>query len=71
MFKWIREWFMLSAIIVLGMVTVFMLWAIWPLLSVRLSPEMMNTLNVEGIFAILLLITVLVGFGKLLRGEQR
>ncbi len=69
MLKWIREWFVLSAILVLGMVMLFMLWAIWPLLPTRLPPNVLNSLDFEGVFAIVLLIVVLLGFGKLLRGD--
>lgn len=70
MAKWMREWFALSfsLILVLGMFLVF--WVIWPLLPERLPPQLFTSLSAEGIFAILLLITVMTGFMKLVLGRK-
>lgn len=70
MAKWMREWFALSfsLILVLGMFLI--LWVIWPLLPGRLSPQLFTSLNTEGIFAILMLITVATGFLKLVFGGK-
>lgn len=66
MVRWIRDWFMLSALLVLGLGLAFVFWAIWPLLPGRLPAQLFTSLDSEGLFAILLLLIVLVGFGKLL-----
>jgi hypothetical protein len=69
MARWIREWFTLSALMVLGMGMLFMLWFIWPLLPTRLPAGTLASLNSEGLFAILMLFIIVVGFGKLMRGK--
>ena len=38
MTRWIREWFLLSMLMVLGAGMLFVFWAIWPMLPARL-PE--------------------------------
>ncbi len=69
MVRWIREWAMLSALLILAMGMIFVFWAIWPLLPGRLPLYLLSSLNPEGIFAMLLLTIVLVGFGKLMRSK--
>ena len=66
MVRWIGGWFTASMLIVLGLGLVFVFWAIWPLLPSRLPSSVAPTMSAEGIVAILVLIVILVGFGKLL-----
>ncbi|MFP4346252.1 MAG: hypothetical protein ACLFU8_16275 [Anaerolineales bacterium] len=69
MLKWMAEWLVVSVflILLLGMVLIF--WSVWPLLLQQLTSPRMPALNAEGAFAILMLLVILVGFGKLLRLE--
>ena len=45
MTRWIREWFFLSMLIVLGAGMLFVFWAIWPLLPTRLPSIMLPALS--------------------------
>jgi len=67
--KWVREWFILSTLLILGMGLIFVLWAIWPLLPNRLPAEVLASLDPEGVLAMGLLIVVTLGFGKLLTSK--
>jgi hypothetical protein len=67
MLKWVAEWFMISVLLILLLGTVLVLWSVWPLLLQQLTAPRMPVLNAEGAFAILMLLVILVGFGKLLR----
>ncbi len=69
MTRWIRDWFILSALVIMGAAMLFMFWAIWPLLPDRLPAVIFPSLDLEGTVAILILIIILAGFGKLLRGK--
>jgi len=69
MARWIREWFILSALVVMGAGMLFMFWTIWPLLPDRLPATIFPPLDLEGVAAILMLIVIIAGFGKLLRGQ--
>ena len=69
MTRWIRDWFILSALVIMGAAMLFMFWAIWPLLPNRLPAVIFPPLDLEGVVAILMLIIILAGFGKLLRGK--
>jgi hypothetical protein len=69
MAKWISEWVMLSMLMVMGAGLLFVLWAIWPLLPARLPSEVINSLNVDGALAMLMLVVVVGGFGKLMVGR--
>ncbi|HQE93722.1 MAG TPA: hypothetical protein PLH19_02510 [Anaerolineae bacterium] len=66
MARWVRDWFILSALVIMGAGMLFMLWAIWPLLPTRLPTVILPSLDLEGIIAILMLIVIIVGFGKLM-----
>ena len=66
MTRWIQEWFVLSVLIVLGAGMLFVFWAIWPLLPDRLPASILPTLNLEGTIAILMLLAMVAGFGKLM-----
>ncbi|HOU15831.1 MAG TPA: hypothetical protein PKZ84_22225 [Anaerolineae bacterium] len=66
MTRWIRDWFILSALVVMGAGMLFVFWAIWPLLPNRLPTVIFPTLDLEGVVAILMLIVILAGFGKLM-----
>ena len=69
MAKWIGEWVMLSMLMVLGAGMLFILWAIWPLLPERLPAQVITSVNLEGALAMLMLVVVLGGFGKLMAGR--
>jgi hypothetical protein len=69
MTRWIRDWFILSALVVMGAGMLFMFWAIWPLLPDRLPVVILPSLDLEGTVTILMLIVIVAGFGKLLRGK--
>lgn len=66
MARWVRDWFILSALVIMGAGMLFMFWAIWPLLPTRLPTVILPSLDLEGIIAILMLIVIIVGFGKLM-----
>ncbi len=66
MTRWIRDWFILSALVVMGAGMLFVFWAIWPLLPNRLPTILLPSLDLEGVIAILMLIIILAGFGKLM-----
>ncbi len=66
MTHWIRDWLILSTLMVIGTGMLLMLWAIWPLLPARLPAMLLPTLDVEGVISILMLIVIGIGFGKLL-----
>ena len=69
MLKWMAEWFMVSVLLILLLGMVLVVWSIGPLLLQQLASPRMPVLNAEGAFAILMLLVILVGFGKLLRLE--
>jgi hypothetical protein len=69
MTKWIGEWIVLSMLMVLGSGMLFILWAIWPLLPDRLPSQLITSVNPEGLVAMLMLVVVLGGFGKLMVGR--
>ncbi len=69
MTRWIRDWFIVSVLMMMGAAMLFMFWAIWPLLPDRLPAIILPTLDLEGIVSILMLMIILAGFGKLLCGK--
>ncbi len=69
MARWIQEWVILSMLAILAAGTVFVLWVIWPLLPGRLPVTILPTLDIEGVISILMLLVIIAGFGKLLRGK--
>lgn len=68
MARWVREWFMLSALMILGMGMLLLFWAIWPLLPARL-PATLAAIDPAGLLALLMLFVIGVGFGKLMLGR--
>ena len=66
MLRWMREWFIISTLLVLGAGMLFVLWTIWPLLPSRLPAIILPTLNLEGTVAILMLLAMVAGLGKLM-----
>ena len=66
MTRWIQEWVILSVLMILGAGMLFVLWAIWPLLPARLPATILPTLSPEGLAAMLMLLVVVTGFGKLM-----
>ncbi len=67
MLKWMAEWFVISVLLILLLGTVLVVWSVWPLLQQQLAAPRMPVPNAEGAFAILMLLVILVGFGKLFR----
>ncbi len=63
MLKWIREWMMLSVLMVAALGMVFMMWMIWPLVPARFPTA---NVDLEGMLAMLMLFVVVLGFGKLI-----
>ncbi len=66
MLQWIRDWALLSILLLLGMGLLFVFWAIWPMLPARLPAEIIISVDPEGVFAIGLLLVILLGLGKLI-----
>lgn len=66
MTRWIRDWFILSTLVIMGAAMLLMFWAIWPLLPNRLPAAIFPALDMEGVISILMLLIIGVGFGKLL-----
>lgn len=69
MTRWIREWVLLSMLVVLGAGMLFVFWAIWPLLPARLPEIVLPSLSLDGVISILMLLTVVAGLGKLMAGR--
>lgn len=69
MLRWIREWFLISALTFISLTTGLLLWATWPLVSTRLMAYSDASINFEATAAITLLVVVVVGYGKLLSSK--
>ena len=69
MTRWIREWVVLSMLIVFGAGLLFVFWAIWPLLPARLPEAVLPALSRDGVISILMLLAILAGLGKLMAGN--
>jgi hypothetical protein len=68
MTKWLGEWLILSMLVVLMLGMVLIFWAVWPMLPERLPGQVALSLNLEGAAAMVMLLIVVVGFGKLMVG---
>lgn len=66
MTRWIREWVLLSILMVLGAGMLFIFWAIWPLLPARLPQVVLPSLSLDGALSILMLLAMVAGLGKLM-----
>ena len=69
MTRWIREWALLSMLMVLGAGMLFIFWAIWPLLPARLPEVVLPSLSLDGVLSILMLLAMIAGLGKLMGGK--
>ena len=70
MLKWIRDWFLISALTFMSLATGLLLWAIWPLVHNRLIAYPGVSIDFEAVAAITLLVVIVVGYGKLLSGKN-
>jgi len=70
MSKWFAEWLVISFLMVLSAVLLFIIWAIWPLLTARLVALRALSPGPEGVAALALLMAVSVGFAKLMCGNR-
>ena len=69
MARWIREWFLLSILMVLGAGMLFVFWAIWPILPTRLPEIVLPPLSLDGVVSVLMLLAMVAGLGKLMTGN--
>ena len=69
MTRWIREWFLLSTLMVLGAGMLFVFWAIWPMLPAQLPEIILPSLSLDGAISILMLLAMVAGLGKLMAGS--
>lgn len=69
MAKTFGQWLMLSVIVVMAVGMLLILWAVWPLLPGRLPVALIGPINLEAGFAMLMLLVVVIGFGKLMVGR--
>jgi hypothetical protein len=66
MLSWVRDWLVLSTLVIMGLGMVFVLWVVWPLLPARVPAAALASFDLEAIGAILLLLVMFVGWGKLM-----
>jgi uncharacterized SAM-binding protein YcdF (DUF218 family) len=67
MLKWVGEWVLVSLLLVMVLGMAFLAWVMWPLLVNRMATPASPLLDPEGVLALVMLLVILVGFGKLLR----
>ena len=69
MTRWIREWFLLSMLMVLCAGMLLVLWTIWPMLPARLPEIVLPSLSLDGVVSVLMLLAMVSGLGKLMAGN--